>query len=259
MDKQDLIADNLNTRVSSLQARATMIYWTMLITLIGGVALIICSGYLSDLDTPTNQTWRRLEAEQVAAAKEGTKLQTAYHDNYAKFVDAEIDNLKNHDTHDKVWNWPSTVLRISIAGLLIFLTQILIQLYRFNSRLIVFYSSRRDAILMGGVDAESAREWAEIFAPANLDFGREPRHPFQEIATFFTGQRSERSQGEATSASQSGRPAGKVGDPGKPATPRKRSATAKQQTADGSEAADPTNTSETVGLAAASADNRSQG
>src|SRR5712671_5451951 len=41
VEKHDVIADNLNTRVLSLQARATMIYWTILLTLAVGVLLVI--------------------------------------------------------------------------------------------------------------------------------------------------------------------------------------------------------------------------
>jgi hypothetical protein len=70
--------------------------------------------------------------------------------------------------------------------MLVFLTQILISLYRYNSRLIAFYGSRRDALLLveGAQDAK-IKELAEVFFPANLDFGREPRHPLQEMIDFI--------------------------------------------------------------------------
>jgi hypothetical protein len=186
LQKQELIAENLNKRVSALQARATMIYWTILITLAGGVTLIVFSGYLSQLDKPANEAWRRLGVENATSAISSNPTdRKLYEDHYAKLIDAEINNLKSDPNKDKIWNWPSTVLRISIAGLLVFLVQILIQLYRYNSLLIAFYSSRRDSLIMADGDVGAAKVWADLFAPANLDFGRQPRHPFQEVADLF--------------------------------------------------------------------------
>jgi len=63
VEKHDVIADNLNTRVLSLQARATMIYWTILLTLAVGVLLVIFAGYLSSFDTESNMLWLRLDNE----------------------------------------------------------------------------------------------------------------------------------------------------------------------------------------------------
>jgi hypothetical protein len=191
VEKHELIADNLNTRVLSLQARATMIYWTILLTLGTGVILVIFSGYLSSLDTASNFLWSRLDGEmaKVYPLAGGTatdpEIVKKFDDHYNKILDSSIADVAARNNQGRVWNWPSTVMRVSIAGLLIFLVQILIQLYRYNSRLIAFYSSRRDAIIMSAGEIAAAKEWEAVFAPKNLDFGREPRHPFQAIAQLF--------------------------------------------------------------------------
>jgi hypothetical protein len=192
VDKHELIADNLNTRVFSLQSRATMIYWTILLTLGTGVFLVIFSGYLSSLDTASSLLWSRLDSELArtyttngANSSPDAEAIRRYGEHYNKVLDASITDITARNSQGRVWNWPSTIMRVSIAGLLIFLVQILIQLYRYNSRLVAFYSSRRDSIIMSEGDFEAAKQWETVFAPANLDFGREPRHPFQAIANLF--------------------------------------------------------------------------
>lgn len=101
------------------------------------------------------------------------------------------------------WNWPSTVLRVSVIGLLVFLTQIMITLYRYNSRLITFYVSRREALIMSKGDAKLMAEYVDVLFPKSLDFGREPKHPFAEagslIARFKPGARTREEKGNADS------------------------------------------------------------
>jgi hypothetical protein len=100
-------------------------------------------------------------------------------------MNATIKQIGGADEHKSAWNWPSTILRVGIIGLVVFLTQILIQLYRYNSRLIVFYGSRHDALLLAGEDLGKLERYAKVFFPADLDFGREPRHPLREMAEFL--------------------------------------------------------------------------
>jgi hypothetical protein len=194
--KHELIAENLNTRVLALQARATMMYWTIIMTLAMGVILVVFSGYLSSYDTAGSQLWSRIDSEmtQVYRPSISTPSSTPLTDgdavkrlneHYDQVLKAAIADLTARNNQGRVWNWPSTIMRVSVAGLLIFLVQILIQLYRYNSRLIAFYSSRRDAIIMSDGDLDAAKQWEAVFAPANLDFGREPRHPFQAVANLF--------------------------------------------------------------------------
>jgi hypothetical protein len=182
VDKSELIADNLNTRVSSLQARSTMIYWTILFTLAIGVTIVIFSGHLSSLDTAGSQLWSRIDTELNRLNSTDGEAVSKFNQHYEEVLKAAVADLSTTNSKGRVWNWPSTILRVSVAGLLIFLVQILIQLYRYNSLLIAFYSSRRDAIIMSEGNFQTAKNWTALFFPANLTFGREPRHPFQAVS-----------------------------------------------------------------------------
>ena len=93
--------------------------------------------------------------------------------------------MKSRFDTGKTMNWPGTVLRICIVSLIIFLVQILIQLYRYNSRLVSFYASRRDALILAKGDGRRAKELADMLTPNGLDFGREPNHPLVAMAGFF--------------------------------------------------------------------------
>jgi hypothetical protein len=196
----DLVIGHLNERVEILQGRATQIYWTIIVILVAGVFLIIFSGYLSSLDSKLSALWTRISTERETAASEYSKATFALskegrvdivgearfktaNDNYSKVLDALIEqaNKSNGSSNGELLSG-GTVLRVGIVGLLIFLTQILISLYRYNSRLITFYVARRDALTLSMGDEQKFKRFAEIFLPRQLDFGREPKHPFHEAA-----------------------------------------------------------------------------
>ncbi len=82
------------------------------------------------------------------------------------------------------------MIRVCILGLVIFLVQIMMQLYRYNSRLIAFYGSRRDAILLAKGNAPDMEKYAKQLSPDTLDFGKEPNSFLQELLKFFSQRRS---------------------------------------------------------------------
>ncbi len=107
--------------------------------------------------------------------------------------DAQIQDMHQRNAAGQTWNWPSSILRISIISLLIFLIQILMQLYRYNSRLIAFYGSRRDALMLSAGDSAETEVFSRIFMPSGLDFGRQPNSPLLEIGRFWPWRRAEQS------------------------------------------------------------------
>jgi hypothetical protein len=209
-----IVADSLYHIIVRLQSRATIIYWTIVATLVAGVLLIIFSGYFSSFDTEL--LWSRLDAERNMVysnvpAPPPTNSSAADRDKYALLKERADNAMTQYDNHyntlldasitgyghGNFFNWVPIILKVSVAGLLIFLVQILIQLYRYNSLLIVFYSSRRHAILMSKGDLDATERWEAVFLPANLDFGRDPRHPFQFIANLLhRGRLSDDGSGE---------------------------------------------------------------
>jgi hypothetical protein len=204
------LLSSINKRVDHLTGRSTLIYWTIILSLVTGVFLIIFAGRLSSFDSTLNNINNQLSAERQDAIKsslverfsksemktdQGVKQEESrthrylgdrvkvLDDLYGSFINSWIKNATENTENKPDWNWPGTVLRIGIIGLLVFLTQILVTLYRYNSRLVAFYNSRRDALLCCGKNLENIQQMADrLFYPANLDFGREPRHPFQEAA-----------------------------------------------------------------------------
>jgi len=216
---RDAAITSLNKRIAALNLRATTIYWTMIIALVTGVILIIFAGYLSSFDTTVSNLSSKIDSDRQDAIQTlgrffqqsrqspsnaitaltvnppsaldnnsydyAFKRVQAIDQNYTSLVGAMIHDISDRADNKPVWNWPSTILRVGVIGLLVFLTQILISLFRYNSRLIAFYGSRRDALILATNPSE-LEALAKLFFPANLDFGKEPRHTFQEIGELIS-------------------------------------------------------------------------
>jgi hypothetical protein len=190
------ITEDLHSTILRLQSRSTKLYVAIVIAIIFGVALTIFAGFFSSFDTAP--LWWRLDAERHRVYSNVPTLaansDSADREKYDFFKKATEHYWRNYDTllQDSIndlsgkSNWVSVSLKVSIAGLIIFLVQILRQLYRWKSLPIVFYNARRYALLMSKGDLSATERWESVFAPATLDFGRDPRHPFQFFATLFS-------------------------------------------------------------------------
>jgi|GEM_PF-1065388 hypothetical protein len=199
------VVSNLDIRISRLIRTSEVIYWTIIISLIAGVFLIIFAGSLSAWDTTLGNITSRIEKlrsdirpfydEETKDVKYGDdqrgKINTL-DTLYEKAVLATIERANARPEGKSDVNWPSTILRIGVIGMLVFLTQILISLYRYNSRLIAFYGSRRDALILADRQTllnVGVEKLSIMLLPSNFDFGREPRHPLQEMIGFLRGSR----------------------------------------------------------------------
>jgi hypothetical protein len=60
--KHGIVAEYLDRIILRLQSRATLMYWTIVATLVAGVLLIIFAGYFSAFDTVL--MWSRLDKER---------------------------------------------------------------------------------------------------------------------------------------------------------------------------------------------------
>jgi hypothetical protein len=197
-----VVVAHLDTRIARLLQTSEVIYWTIILSLVAGVFLIIFAGSLSAWDTRLGTMISQIEKsrydieprfdeqtkERIYTPDQKDRIKTL-DDLYASAVRAEIEHATREGKPE--WNWPSTILRVGVIGMLVFLTQILISLYRYTSRLIVFYSSRRNALILANtqlLNGDVERLAAMLF-PSNFDFGREPRHPLQEMMGFLRGAR----------------------------------------------------------------------
>jgi len=108
-------------------------------------------------------------------------------------------NVTNHDKlKDTSYVTATFLTRIGILAILIFLVQILISLYKYNTRIVAFYVSRLDCLRISGENVEEFRSLIELMTPINVDFGRDPRHPVEVLLEAW------RTRGERRRATEGG-------------------------------------------------------
>jgi hypothetical protein len=74
----------------------------------------------------------------------------------------------------------TTITRVTVVLVIVFLVQILVGLYRYNYRLATFYDSRRDILRVWDGNAATLEKLEKTMSP-HIDFGKEPKHPIEEI------------------------------------------------------------------------------
>jgi hypothetical protein len=87
---------------------------------------------------------------------------------------------------DEKNRWTFTIsslsTRIGSVLILIFLVQILVNLYRYNIRLAAYYDARADALqLVGSKDEKTLNEYVKVLSPETFDFGKQPRSPADNV------------------------------------------------------------------------------
>jgi hypothetical protein len=91
-------------------------------------------------------------------------------------------NVTNHDKlKDTSYVTATFLTRIGILAILVFLVQILISLYKYNTRIVAFYVSRLDSLRISEGKVDEFRSLIELMTPINVDFGRDPRHPVEVL------------------------------------------------------------------------------
>ena len=97
-----------------------------------------------------------------------------------------LARLRQADQAGSLWrNISSLAARLAVIALLIYLVNILVNLYRYNMRLAAFYQARRDAIemaLAAGADVTgmvqgSLADLARANTPEEVTFGPRPALP----------------------------------------------------------------------------------
>ena len=80
----------------------------------------------------------------------------------------------------------AVVARLGVAVLAIYLVQMLMHLYRYNTQVAAHYRAQADALMFAEVESESIAELYEIFLP-DVRYGRMPRTPAEGAAREVTG------------------------------------------------------------------------
>ena len=101
-------------------------------------------------------------------------------DSWRKRVEDAISGItKDSGTQQLV---STTVTRIGTVTMLVFLVQILVSMYRYNSRLCAFYHSRADMIALADIaNIKALANAADVVTPSSVDFGKEHPSPIGEI------------------------------------------------------------------------------
>jgi hypothetical protein len=75
----------------------------------------------------------------------------------------------------------TAITRVGVVLIIVFLVQILLGLYRYNMRLIAYYSANRDLLTIWDGNQTTLGQLQAILAPPKIDFGKEPKHPLEDI------------------------------------------------------------------------------
>jgi hypothetical protein len=115
----------------------------------------------------------------IAAEIEGAKKRLTQSEELLKTAwDKELSAERGYN--DTRYIIATAITRVGVVLVIIFLAQVLIGLYRYNTRLITFYNSRRDFFQIWNGKGASPKELQRIIEP-HIDFGKEPKHPLDDI------------------------------------------------------------------------------
>jgi hypothetical protein len=109
--------------------------------------------------------------EELQADKIRTLLQEAW--------EKELDSQQGYSD----WHYiaATAITRVGIVLIIVYLVQILMGLYRYNTRLIAYYNSRRDLLTLWDGKQRSLKSLDEILTSSKIDFGKEPKHPLEDL------------------------------------------------------------------------------
>jgi hypothetical protein len=125
-----------------------------------------------DIVVPRTEAEIRSDIDIIKDRLQG--LQVLYQQAWLREVQAE------HGYGDTKYLVATAVTRVAVVFIIVFLVQILINLYRYNTRLGTFYTSNRDALQLWDGKTTKFADLQKVLAP-NIDFGKEPKHPIEEI------------------------------------------------------------------------------
>jgi hypothetical protein len=75
----------------------------------------------------------------------------------------------------------TAITRVGVVLVIVYLVQILMNFYRYNTRLITYYNSRRDLLMLWDGKQRDLKNLEMALAPSRIDFGKEPKHPLEDI------------------------------------------------------------------------------
>jgi hypothetical protein len=148
-------------------------------------------------DFTTSLDTRTEAAKRLAESIGNTNYSQLPHslDGATKLIDAETALLADYKTllsqawtkelssehgySDTKYLIATAVTMVGVVLIIIFLVQILIGLYRYNTRLITYYLARRAVLQLWDGNIDTLEVLKQTVTP--IDFGKEPKHPIDDI------------------------------------------------------------------------------
>jgi hypothetical protein len=214
-----VVMQEIDQRLVNLSERTSTILGTIAIALVVAGFVVIFAGRLTNLDIAavSNVDRARLERDRVTSKldqiyAEQEKLNDAL-EKTSSGNDKQrmLSRIKKLDTdtkdqmlqlesisklqdeilrkellpNERIGDWhyiaATAITRVGVVLIIVFLVQILMGLYRYNTRLMTYYSSRRDLLTLWEGDQKALKPLEQIMAPPKIDFGKEPKHPLEDL------------------------------------------------------------------------------
>jgi hypothetical protein len=119
------------------------------------------------------------DVQEIAKLSDLQKHQSELSQRHRRLQDIQVEMLTSHGLANVI---PGVLARVAILGATMFLTQILLAVYRYNSRLATYVEGRANALQIfheigGSLPLDSA---IALFAGDGVGFGKQPATPLEQ-------------------------------------------------------------------------------
>jgi hypothetical protein len=143
------------------------------IQLLGGITVATVGSVSSSSSLPTdiNRIQEVISDGQGRIVKLNKLLETAW--------EKELETQRGYND----WHYiaATAITRVGVVLIIIYLVQILIGLYRYNTRLATYYNAKQDVLGLWDGNPTSLKRLDEIMGSPKFDFGKEPKHPLEDL------------------------------------------------------------------------------
>ena len=184
-EAQKCLIIKFRKRAMRLRVASGVILFLILASLASSTYLFVSSGNIALRDlTGLKTAFLDNETRPPQIGFEGTNTTGMVFDNYnerIKMLEAKVYGQKDNRT-SHIYLVSTVTTKIGSVLILLFLVQILVTLYRYNTRLSAYYDARGDGLEL--VSKQSVSELEQIIkalSPENIDYGKTPSTPTEQV------------------------------------------------------------------------------
>lgn len=156
---------------------------------VSGPDLKVMSHQYQDLDNKISklaEAFRQSRPGQLVTGASLERLTSLELDRIKALYEALNEAQKKEATAEQGYSdWryivATAITRVGVVLIIVFLVQILMGLYRYNTRLIAFYHTRQDLLSVWDGNPKTLKALHEIISAPKVDFGKEPKHPLEDV------------------------------------------------------------------------------